>query len=130
MGEKELIESYIQKLYDVNTIEEELKEAKKDLADTKNKIIEYLSDREQTATGKYEGLGSLSLKNFITFKVDEASQDQFMDFIKQNGYESVIKQSIHHKTLDRIMGELIEEGKAIPEYVSSYTVTNLQLNKG
>lgn len=130
MDEKELFMDFITKNNAVNDIENSLKDAKEALSLAKLKLITYLNDRQQTRTGTYDGYGSVTLKSFNTYKVDEAHQEQLVNFIKENGLDGIIKQSIHHKTLDRVLNELIEEGKAIPDFVNSYNITTVQLNKG
>ena len=129
MDERSLLEDYILHKTKVAQKEDELKSAKEYLRIAQERLIQYLSDRQMTSTGKYEDLGGVSLRSFNTYKVSEENQDQLLQFIQQNGYEGVIKQSIHHKTLDRVLNELIEEGRALPEFVESYNVTTLQINK-
>lgn len=130
MDEKQLLEEYVKNLEEVDLIEECLKKAKEVLSSSKTTLIEYLSDRSQNKSGSYEGLGSVTVKNFNTYKVNEEYQQSLFQFLKENNIEGVIKQSIHHKTLDKVLGELVEEGKALPEYVNTYNITTLQLNKG
>lgn len=130
MDEKQLLEEYLSQQEAVEHIENELKTAKEHLSACKERLITYLSDRGQQRTGSYEGLGSISLKNFNTYKVNEENQDSLFEYLKQNNLDGVIKQSIHHKTFDRICNELVEEGKALPDFVNVYNITTVQLNKG
>lgn len=130
MDEKELVENYINARQNKEAIDQQLDLAKEALSLAQEKIIAYLADRGQNRSGSYEGLGSITLKSFNTYKVDEQNQDKLVSFIKENGLDGIIKQSIHHKTLDRVLNELIEEGKAIPDFVNSYNITTVQLNKG
>ena len=129
MLEKELMIEYFQCLSVVNEMEEEIKLKKEELNFAKNKLIEYMTDRGVSRTASYDGMGSITLKSFNTYKVDEENQEKLLAFIKENGLEWIIKQSIHHKTLDRVMNELVEEGKALPEYINTYTVQTVQINK-
>lgn len=129
MDERSLLEDFILHKTKVAHKEDELKSAKEYLRIAQERLIQFLSDRQMTSTGKYEDLGGVSLRSFNTYKVSEENQDQLLQFIQQNGYEGVIKQSIHHKTLDRVLNELIEEGRALPDFVESYNVTTLQINK-
>lgn len=129
MDERSLLEDYLLHKTKVAHKEDELKSAKEYLRIAQERLIQYLSDRQMTSTGKYEDLGSVSLRSFNTYKVPEEAQQDLLKFIEDNGYQDVIKQSIHHKTLDRVLNELIEEGRALPEFVESYNVTTLQINK-
>lgn len=129
MDERSLLEDFINRKNEVANKEEELKATKEQLRKAQEQLIQFLSDRQMTSTGKYEDLGCVSLRSFNTYKVTEGNQDQLMGFIQENGYEGVIKQSIHHKTLDRVLNELIEEGKALPEFVETYNITTLTINK-
>lgn len=129
MDEKELVTQYINEKQNVEAIEQQLKDAKEALKLVAEQIIQYLSDRGQSRTGSYEGLGSLTLKSFNTYKVDESNQEALFKYLAENNLDGVIKQSIHHKTFDRICNELVEEGKALPEFVSVYNVSTVQINK-
>lgn len=130
MDEKQLIQEYLDQKTKVEEIDALLKEEKETLSFISDKLINYLSDRGQIKTGTYEGLGSIAIRSFNTYKVEEHNKDQLMQFLKENNLEGVIRQTIHHKTLDKICNELIEEGKPLPEYINSYNVTTVQLNKG
>lgn len=129
MDEKELVAQYINEKQNVEAIEQQLKDAKEALKLIADQLIQFLSDRGQSRTGSYEGLGSLTLKNFNTYKVDEQNQEALFQFLAENNLDGVIKQSIHHKTFDRICNELVDEGKALPEFVSVYNVSTVQINK-
>lgn len=130
MEEKKLMEEYIKKRKEIDDMEEMLKEEKERLSEISNKIINYLSDRGQTKTGTYAGIGSISIKSFNTYKIDEENKDKLFKFLEENNINGVIRQTIHHKTLDKICNELIEEGMALPDYINAYNVTTIQLNKG
>lgn len=129
MDEKELVTQYINEKQNVKAIEQQLKDAKEALKLVAKQITQYLSDRGQSRTGSYEGLGSLTLKSFNTYKVDESNQEALFKYLAENNLDGVIKQSIYHKTFDRICNELVEEGKALPEFVSVYNVSTVQINK-
>lgn len=129
MDEKELVAQYINEKQNVEAIEQQLKDAKEALKLVAEQITQYLSDRGQYKTGSYEGLGSIALKTYNKYSVVEENQPALFEFLKENNLDGVIKQSIHHKTFDRICNELVEEGKALPEFVSVYNVSTVQINK-
>jgi hypothetical protein len=129
MDEKQLVEEILTKRSEVASIEETLKNAKSDLSRAEGRLIQYLQDRDQTRTGSYEGLGSISIRSFNTYKVSEENKDMFFKFLKDNDLGSVVKETIHHKTMDRVINDLITEGKAVPEYVESFNITTVQVNK-
>lgn len=130
MDEKQLVENYINERQNVDAIEATLKEAKENLKYAENELVEYLSNRGQNRTGSYEGLGSITIKEANKYSVLEENQPALFEYLKNQNLDGVIKQSIHHKTFDRICNELIEEGKALPEFVNVYNYTTVQVNKG
>lgn len=129
MDEKQLVEAYIKSNQVVENIENTLKEAKEARTYAQNALIEYLEARGQYKTGAYDGLGSITLKTSNKYNVVEENQPALFEFLKENNLDGVIKKSIHHKTFDRICNELVEEGKALPEFVSVFNVTTVQVNK-
>lgn len=130
MDEKQLLENYVKQREMVDVVEANLKELKEALKKAELELIEYLSEREQTRTGSYEGLGSISLRSSNKYSVNEEDQENMFQFLKENNLDGVIKQSIHHATFNRIMNELVEEGKPLPEYVKTFNITSVTLNKG
>lgn len=129
MSEKQLLSDYITKRHVVDVMEEQLKEAKKALSKAEHALIEHLQNNDQTRTGDYEGLGSVTIKSQNVYSIPEEYKEDFYDFATTNEYGEVIKRTIHHKTLSRICNEMIVSGKPLPEYVQSYNLTTIQLNK-
>lgn len=129
MDEKTLLSDYLLWRENKDNAESVLKNVSEELKKREYALIEFLQNREQTRTGDYEGMGSVSIRSFNTYKVTDENKDKLLEFLKEKNLDGVVKQTIHHKTFDRICGELIEEGVALPEFVESYNVTTLQVNR-
>lgn len=129
MDEKQLVEQYINENQNVEALEQQLKEAKEAKLYAQNALVSYLTDRGQYKTGAYDGLGSIAIKTYNKYNVAEENQPALFEYLKDQNLDGVIKKSIHHKTFDRICNELVEEGKALPEFVSVFNVTTVQINK-
>lgn len=130
MDEKSLLEAYIEHKKKVEETDLKLKDAKEWLRIAENALIAYLEDRGQTKSGTYDGLGGVTIRSTNKYSVEEEKQWLLFEYLKQHNLDGVIKQSIHHKTLDRICSELVESGEALPEFIRSFNITTLQLQKG
>ena len=129
MDERKLLERYLILKEEEAAAAVNLDERKKARLEAERDLVQFMENRQMLRTGSYEGLGSVSLRNFNTYKVADEVKDRLFDYLKENNLEGVIKQSVHHKTLDKICNELIENGQALPEFIQPFTVTTLQVNK-
>lgn len=124
--EKELVVEYVQKRKAYKELKQRASEAYEQLNQITQKIIEYMEDTGATATAKYDGLGRLSLKSPQLYaKFEEEDRGAVFDFLRENGMDDVIKETVHHSTLSSFIAGLIKEGKPIPPFISTSYKKNL-----
>ena len=118
--EKELIVEYVQKRKEHEELKQRASEAFNRLSEITQKLVEYMEDTGATSTAKYEGLGRVSLQSPILHaKFDEENRPIVFDFLRKNGMDDVIKETVHHSTLSSFIAGLIKEGKPIPPFIST-----------
>ena len=128
--EKQLVVEYSDRKKRVKEAETLLSERKAKLEDTAKKIIEHLEDSGATSTSKYEGLGRITLNApKLHAGFDENYRSEVFDFLRQNGMEDAIKETVHHSTLSSFIASLIKEGVPIPEYITTYYRKQVSFDK-
>ncbi len=82
------------------------------------RLIEFMTDRGIKSTARYEGIGFASLEKPELFaRCNKPDMDRLFEFIKSIGREDLIKPSVHHSTLSSFVGEMLEKGDIIPEFI-------------
>lgn len=82
------------------------------------KLIEFMTDRGIKSTARYEGIGFASLEKPELFaRCNKPDMERLFEFIKSIGREDLIKPSVHHSTLSSFVGEMLEKGENIPEFI-------------
>jgi len=107
--------------------DEKAKKAKIELGIIESQIIDQLTDKNATSTAKYEGVGFASIAKprlFATYSKDQ--EGKFFEFLKETGNDSLIKPTVHSSSLTSFIGQLLEEGKTIPNYISYYLKPNIR----
>lgn len=93
-------------------------EATADADKAEGRLIEFMTDRGIKSTARYEGIGFASLEKPELFaRVNKPEQDKLLDYIKRIGRDDLIKPSVHHSTLSSFVGEMLEKGETIPEFI-------------
>lgn len=108
-------------------IENALKLVKEELIKTESLLIEALNAEGKEASARYEGIGFVSLSKpqlFASYLKD--NEETVFEFVRSQGREDLIKPTIHARSLSSYVGELIERGEKVPEYVNYYLKPQLK----
>ncbi len=84
-----------------------------------------------TANGSYTlpGGEKVILTNRFYASVKKPDQDGFMDWLREEGHDEIIKESVHPQTLTAFCREQVEAGHPLPPEVSTYTETKASIRK-
>lgn len=130
MNEKEQLEKMFRLKSEIKTLDDALSIKKAEFENLKNILVEYLEDREQTSTGKYAGLGHLTIARpriFASFeKEDEAS---VFYWLSENGLTDLIKRSVNSNSLSSVVSHWMEEGMEIPSQIKIYSKNQIRMYK-
>lgn len=111
-------------------IDDEFSKAKAEEEATKLEVIEYMNEANITKTAMFDGVGSISITKPQLFanvkKEDEA--DLFL-FLTDKGRSDLIKETVNSKSLSSFVGELIDKGQTIPQFISYYLKPGVRLNQ-
>lgn len=128
--EKELVVEYSERRKRYEELKALASEANQKLNETTLKIIEYMEDIGSTSTSKYDGLGRITLCTPQLYaKFDEEKRDELFQFLRDNGMQDVIKESVHHSTLSSFVANLVKEGKPLPPFIETSYRKNVRFNK-
>jgi len=125
--EKNLVEEFKGLRASKTNLENQLKEVTQEIEKTKASLIESLEARNAQATAKYEGVGYVSLaKPRLYASYDKENEQKVFDYLEHEGRGDLIKQTVHHKSLASFVGESIENGKNMPNYLKYYLQPDLR----
>lgn len=111
---------------------DDIKEAQKDAQAVKDAaetaLVEHLTGIEAEATGKYDGIGYAKMSKprvFASCKVENKAE--LKTYLKEKGREDLIKEDVSAQALSGFVGELVEQGKPIPEFIGYYLKTSVRI---
>lgn len=130
MTELDLLVEYKNAREEVELLEENIKKAKDRLEKAVLKLVDDLQLRGASRTAKYDGIGSLALRQPI---VNARSKDdeQLFDFLKSVGRDDLIKPTVHFKTLGAFVKEQLEAGDAgikLPDFIEVWFKPSVRLD--
>ena len=100
--------------------------AVKDKAETE--LVEYLTGIEADATSKYDGIGYGKMSKPRVFASCKAeNKDVLKAYLKEQKREDLIKEDVSAQSLSGFVGELVEQGKPIPEFIGYYLKTSVRV---
>lgn len=116
--EKELLMRYKTAKENKERLTTEKTNAEKEFDTIKFILVEYLVERGQKSTAKYEGIGHVSLdKPEVRARVLKEDEEKLFEFLRENDYGAVIKPTVHHSTLSSAISELMKAGIEMPEFL-------------
>lgn len=130
MEEKELVAEYRASKELMESLEEQLKEAKDRFEKAQKTLVDDLKLRQATQTAKYDGLGRVTLKKPIV-GARSTDEDALFAYLKQIGREDLIKQTVHHRTLSAFVKESLENGTSdsLPVFIEYWFKDSTMLTK-
>lgn len=118
MTEKQLVENFKEKFEEVNSLDEKLKKAKKQLDAIKFKLLDMFDAAGTERTASYEDVGFVTrMKPRLLASCREENKPALFEFLKEEGRCDMIKQTVHPSSLSSFVGELIENGHEVPEII-------------
>lgn len=116
--EKELLSDYVLARKKEERLSAEKSSAYKEMMKAQGELMAFLDDMEKKSTGQYTDLGMFSVTNPIaTFKVPDDKKDLIYPWVHEIGAEAVIKETIHHATLQSLLRERYDKNESIPDYI-------------
>lgn len=96
-----------------------LDDAKRRLDEIDVRLLEWLSDMGAKQFVVEDG-PSIGYSTKPRAKCPAEYRQQWIEWLKDHGYDGLVKESIHHSTETAVVSELLEQGMALPDYVSIY----------
>lgn len=95
-----------------------------------SRLVEYMEDSGVTSTAKYDGIGQVTLKApVLSARFEPEDSEKVFEFLRGEGMDDVIKESVHHSTLSAFIAQKIRDGKAVPEFFRFSYRKIVQFNK-
>ena len=105
-----------------------LEKANKEYETAESQLAEALAAQGKKTTAKYEGIGHVTLvKPRLYASCQKENEDQLFAFLREAERGDLIKEAVHSGSLSSFVGQMIEEGQAVPEYINYYLKTSLRL---
>jgi hypothetical protein len=128
MNEKELLSNLILLKARKAEMENALASVTGEIQKTEVAIIDFLEANNADSTANYDGIGKASLSKPVVYAhVTKENEEKLFQFLKDEGMESVIKNSVHIRTLSAFIAERIGLGEKIPEFINYYLKPTLRV---
>lgn len=108
--------------------EEIAKKAKAEFDKIESELIEAMDASGIETTAKYEGVGycrMMTPRLYASFLKE--NEDSVFKFLKVQKRDDLIKPTVHSASLSSFVGELVESGGKIPEFISFYMKKSIRL---
>lgn len=111
-------------------LELQLAEAQKSLDSAELALIELLESGDKKSSAKYEGIGFVTIKKPRLYaSCDKEHELELFEFLKSEGRADLIKTAVNSQSLSSFVGERLENGKSVPEFIKQFFKTSLQLTE-
>lgn len=130
-SEQALVEEFARAKEKLDSLKEQCSAAQKEFDSVEATIVERLQTEEKEATAKYENLGWCSLsKPRIYANCVVENLPILFKYLRQHKRGDMIKKTVNPASLSSFVKELIDGGKAIPEFIGYYIKTSIRYYKG
>jgi hypothetical protein len=128
MNEKELVKKFKELFVEVNELKMAIENKKAVLEKTKHELLELMEADGKDRTATYEGIGFISrLKPRLYANITEERKPELFNFIREDGRQDLIKETVDPSSLSSYVSELLEQGKPVPECISYILKPSLRL---
>jgi len=118
LSERSLIEEVIEARQNRDIAKKAKAEAENDVLRAEAKLVEFMTEKGVKSTAKYEGLGMAILEKPELFaRCNKPDQEALFGYLTEIGRGDMIKPSVHHKSLSSFVGEVLEQGGELPEFI-------------
>ena len=91
-------------------------------------LIELLESKDAKSTAKYLGVGYVSLmKPRLYANYLKENEEVVFEFIKNEGRDDLIRPTINKQSLSGFIGECVEGGKEVPQFISYYLKPSVRI---
>ena len=119
--EKELLEQFAKARETLERLKDEKSEAEKSFLLAKLKLIEYMSQAGISSTAKHDGIGFVTMeKPVIRASCTVDNKESLFTWLKSIGRDDLIRYDVHPATLSSFVGETLEQGVSMPEFLTYY----------
>ena len=126
--ERKLVARYAKADQQLEAAKLMVKEAQKVFDAAEHELIVFLEDRGASATKTYAGLGYVQInKPRVCARCNVENLSQLKAYLNAIGREDIIKETANAATLSSFVGELLEEGKPVPECIGYYLKPQVRL---
>lgn len=128
--EKDLVFEYRQAREFAEDIKKQHSEAVEKMNTAQSRLVEYMEDSGITSTAHYDGIGKATLKApVLSARFEPEDSQKVFEFLRDNGLEDVIKETVHHSTLSSFIAQQIRDGKTVPDFFKMSYRKIVQLTK-
>jgi hypothetical protein len=129
-AERELLREYIEARRNRDEIKEALDQAEAAVKRGEATLMDHLESTGAQATGKYVGLGWVSLQKPVLYaSCPNEHQERLFSWLKAQGMDDAIKRTVHARTLSSFVADLMDRGSEIPEYINTYLKPAIRLHQ-
>lgn len=120
MAEKEMLAKVIELREIEENLTKSLKNASEDLKNAETSLMEYMESKE-IKSFNIDGLGSASInKPRLYANVKKEDEEKMISFLDECGRGDLVKPTVNRASLSQFVNALLEEGKAVPEFISIF----------
>ena len=120
-SEQELLQSVLDARSEVSGIEETLKSAKQVKAKAEEALIEHMDDTEKKSFKSTAFPCTVTRKETLYVSIRPEVKDEGIRFVEEDcGRPDVVKKSVHHKTLSKVIGDRLKDSQEVPQDVFEY----------
>lgn len=119
--ERDLIEDFKAADEALDAAKAKVKEAQISYDKIHQELFELMEAESKQTTAKYEGLGFVSMvKPKLRASVLKENEDKLFAFLQDKEREDLIKETVNPGSLSTFVGELIDAGEQLPEFIKYY----------
>ncbi len=129
------IKDYLSRLDRINELETELKEAKKSVTQLDATLAERMRQENIDSLAvegiKFQPTDDINFSLAASMEGLKWDNPIFFEWLRKEGLQDIIKikQSVHPQTRNRVLKDMKEEGKVLPDFVKVGYYLHLKYNK-
>lgn len=104
-------------------------EAQKKFDEAEQRLLEFLNESGQEATGRYENIGWVSRNRPVVYaNYKQEDSDNLFKYLRKQKRSDLIRKIVNPRSLSTWVKERLDGGKSIPPFVSYFLKTSLRYN--
>jgi len=128
MNERELLIAFKAKKKELDAMKEAIKEVQKEYDSAEFALIEHMQESGADSTAEYQdiGYGRMS-KPRVYASCNKENEAKLKEYLIAKGRGDIIKNAVSPAALSSYIGELLESGKPVPEFIGYYLKTSVRI---